>query len=114
MQQSSEQYGDQGCTLCSGSSSTPIVGGYRCEKFFDAWQCFFREDPGQDLVEYTLLLAFLAMVAIGLMSQAGVSIQGPWNTATTTLAAAGGTSTSSPSTPSTPPPNRGDDDDHGH
>jgi Flp pilus assembly pilin Flp len=72
---------------------------------------FWREDPGQDLVEYTLLLAFLAMVSIGLMSQAGVSIQGPWNTATTTLAAAGGATTS---TPTTNPPNRGGDDDHGH
>jgi len=66
---------------------------------------FLREELGQDLIEYSLLIAFLAMAAIGVLSQLGVTVQGPWNTAGTTLAAANatGTATTSP----------GDGGDHG-
>jgi Flp pilus assembly pilin Flp len=58
---------------------------------------FFSEDAAQDLIEYSLLIAFVAMVAVGIMSQLGVTVQGPWGNATTTLATANGT----PSSPST-------------
>ena len=47
---------------------------------------FFRERLGQDLIEYTLLLAFIALGAIGLLSQTGSSISGLWTSANSTIA----------------------------
>jgi Flp pilus assembly pilin Flp len=70
---------------------------------------FRREDGAQDLVEYTLLLGFVALAAIGIMSQAGVSVQGPWTTAQTTLEKAAPVAA-----PATPPPGGGVHDDRDH
>jgi Flp pilus assembly pilin Flp len=71
------------------------------------------EDDGQDLTEYTLLIGFLALAAVGVMSQLGVTAQGPWVTAQTTLSSA---STAPGSQPTTPPPSdgRGDRDHDNH
>jgi len=46
----------------------------------------WRNEEGQDLIEYTLLLAFVALVAAGLFIQAGQSVSGIWGTANSTLA----------------------------
>ena len=70
---------------------------------------FRREDVAQDLVEYTLLLGFLALAAIGIMSQAGVSVQGTWTAAQTTLDRAAPVPA-----PATPPPGGGVHDDRDH
>jgi len=48
----------------------------------------WRDEEGQDLIEYTLLLAFVALVAAGLFIQAGQSVSGIWGTANTTLTSA--------------------------
>lgn len=71
---------------------------------------FRRDERGQDLVEYTLLIAFVALVVGGLMSQAGGSLQGIWGGAGSTMAQAAGTSpvTASPTTPTNPHPGDGD------
>ncbi|HLK51601.1 MAG TPA: hypothetical protein VKT49_25850 [Bryobacteraceae bacterium] len=53
---------------------------------------FVRERVAQDLIEYTLLLAFVALGAIGLLSQTGVGISGLWTSANSTLSQAAGTS----------------------
>jgi Flp pilus assembly pilin Flp len=37
-----------------------------------------EEEDGQDLVEYSLLLAFIALAAIALLSSAGSSITTIW------------------------------------
>jgi Flp pilus assembly pilin Flp len=71
------------------------------------FRSFRRGDDAQDLVEYTLLIGFLALAAAGLLSQVGGNIQGPWTTAQTTMAKA--TTAPAPATP--PPVSRGDDDD---
>ena len=42
---------------------------------------FIREEQGQDLVEYTLLLAFVALASAALFIGAGSSINGIWTTA---------------------------------
>lgn len=42
---------------------------------------FFREEEGQDLVEYTLLLAFVALAAAAILMSARDSIHNIWNTA---------------------------------
>ena len=49
---------------------------------------FWKEDEGQDLIEYTLLLAFVALVAAGLFIQAGNVTAGIWGTANTILTSA--------------------------
>jgi Flp pilus assembly pilin Flp len=49
---------------------------------------FWKEDEGQDLIEYTLLLAFVALVAAGLFIQAGTVTAGIWGTANSVLTSA--------------------------
>lgn len=39
---------------------------------------FVREEQGQDLIEYTLLLAFVALASAALFIGAGQSISGIW------------------------------------
>lgn len=49
---------------------------------------FIRDEQGQDLVEYTLLLAFVALASAALFISAGGSISGIWNVANSRLAQA--------------------------
>ncbi|MGP8247115.1 MAG: Flp family type IVb pilin [Bryobacteraceae bacterium] len=49
---------------------------------------FWNDDSGQDLIEYTLLLAFVALASAALFIGAGGSVQGIWSTSNSTLAAA--------------------------
>ncbi len=49
---------------------------------------FLRDEQGQDLVEYTLLLAFVALAAAALFINAGNSINGIWSSANSRLEAA--------------------------
>lgn len=48
----------------------------------------WRNEKGQDLIEYTLLLAFVALVAAGLFIQAGNSVAGIWTNASVKLSTA--------------------------
>ena len=47
---------------------------------------FLREESGQDLIEYTLLLAFVALASAALFLGAGGSVAGIWNVANSRLA----------------------------
>ena len=49
---------------------------------------FFVEEAGQDLIEYTLLLAFVALVSAAIFIQAGNSTAGIWKVANQQLSAA--------------------------
>jgi Flp pilus assembly pilin Flp len=49
---------------------------------------FWNEDQGQDLIEYTLLMAFVALASAALFIGAGGSISGIWTAVNTQLAAA--------------------------
>ena len=51
-------------------------------------RAFTADERGQDLVEYTLLLAFVCMVSAALFIGAGQSIGGIWTQANTRLTAA--------------------------
>lgn len=42
-------------------------------------------EQGQDLIEYTLLLAFVALASAALFAQAGGSIEGIWSKGDDTL-----------------------------
>ena len=48
----------------------------------------WQEEEGQDLVEYSLLLAFIALAAIALLSAAGNSVSAIWTSINTNLASA--------------------------
>jgi Flp pilus assembly pilin Flp len=47
---------------------------------------FLNDDQGQDLIEYTLLLAFVALASAAVFIGAGSSISGIWTTANARLA----------------------------
>jgi Flp pilus assembly pilin Flp len=49
---------------------------------------FIREEQGQDLVEYSLLLAFVALASAALFIQAGGSINQIWTVANQRLSTA--------------------------
>jgi len=49
---------------------------------------FLRNEQGQDLIEYTLLLAFVALASAALFIGAGGSVAGIWSTTNSQLVAA--------------------------
>ena len=49
---------------------------------------FWDDQQGQDLIEYTLLMAFVALASAALFLGAGGSIQGIWTTSNTQLSTA--------------------------
>jgi Flp pilus assembly pilin Flp len=48
----------------------------------------WNDEQGQDLIEYTLLMAFVALASAALFLGAGGSIRGIWNVTNSQLAAA--------------------------
>jgi Flp pilus assembly pilin Flp len=46
---------------------------------------FVKDEDGQDLIEYTLLLAFVALASAAIFIGAGGSISGIWGSANTQL-----------------------------
>jgi Flp pilus assembly pilin Flp len=49
---------------------------------------FLSDEQGQDLIEYTLLLAFVALASAALFIGAGGSVAGIWTVTNTQLASA--------------------------
>jgi pilus assembly protein Flp/PilA len=49
---------------------------------------FVKEEDGQDLVEYSLLLAFIGLAAVALLTNVKSSINGLWTTVNTKLTSA--------------------------
>ena len=50
-----------------------------------AFTNFLRDEQGQDLIEYTLLLAFVALASAALFIGAGNSVSGIWSTTNSQL-----------------------------
>jgi Flp pilus assembly pilin Flp len=48
----------------------------------------WNDEQGQDLIEYTLLMAFVALASAALFIGAGGSVKGIWNATNTQLSAA--------------------------
>jgi Flp pilus assembly pilin Flp len=46
----------------------------------------WKEEAAQDLVEYSLLLAFIALAAVGLLSGTGRTVKTLWTAINSTLA----------------------------
>jgi Flp pilus assembly pilin Flp len=59
---------------------------------------FRRSDYGQDLADYCLLTALIALIALGIFCHVAGGIQGMWSTAGTTLATANTTNGANSST----------------
>ena len=49
---------------------------------------FLKDEQGQDLIEYTLLLAFVCLASAALFVSAGGSVSGIWTATNSRLAAA--------------------------
>jgi Flp pilus assembly pilin Flp len=49
---------------------------------------FLKEEEGQDLIEYTLLMAFIALASASIFVSAGSSVSSIWGSANTQLASA--------------------------
>ena len=48
----------------------------------------WKDEEGQDLIEYTLLMSFVALASAGLFIGAGGSVKGIWSTTNNQLAQA--------------------------
>jgi Flp pilus assembly pilin Flp len=55
---------------------------------------FWNDEQGQDLIEYTLLMAFVALASAALFIGAGGSISSIWTTTNTQLSTAAATASS--------------------
>ena len=53
-----------------------------------------RDEQGQDLIEYTLLLAFVALASAALFISSGQSVSGIWSMASDNLSNAASTAVS--------------------
>jgi len=49
---------------------------------------FWQEEQGQDLIDYTLLMAFVALASAALFIGAGGSVKGIWSVTNSQLAVA--------------------------
>jgi Flp pilus assembly pilin Flp len=54
------------------------------------WKRFRSDARGQDLIEYTLVLAFVALASAALFASAGHSVNTIWSRASSHLSAAAG------------------------
>ena len=69
---------------------------------------FFRtNEHGQDLAEYCLLVALVALIALGLVAHFSGGIQGIWNSANNTLATGTASHPSSGGSPAGSQPSSG-------
>ena len=49
---------------------------------------FLKDEQGQDLIEYTLLMAFIALASASIFVSAGGSVSGIWGAASNQLSTA--------------------------
>jgi Flp pilus assembly pilin Flp len=49
---------------------------------------FLKDEDGQDMVEYSLLLGFIALAALGILTSAGSSVKTLWNDLSNALTSA--------------------------
>ena len=54
---------------------------------------FIADETGQDLIEYTLLMSFVALASAALFTGAGKSVKGIWSASSSQLVAANSSAT---------------------
>jgi Flp pilus assembly pilin Flp len=57
----------------------------RTTKMKNMFMRFVKDEQGQDLIEYTLLMAFIALASAAIFVSAGTSVNKIWNSASTQL-----------------------------
>ena len=57
-------------------------------KTMNSLRNFWNDDQGQDLIEYSLLMAFVALASAALFLTAGGSVKGIWSASNSQLTAA--------------------------
>ena len=72
-------------SLCTNRNHGPLNLRVR---LLNALREFCGDEQGQDLIEYTLLLAFVALASAALFIGAGQSVMGIWTTTNNQLSAA--------------------------
>ncbi|MBV8897937.1 MAG: Flp family type IVb pilin [Acidobacteriaceae bacterium] len=50
-----------------------------------ALQAFWREEDGQDLIEYALLMAFIALAAVAVLGTLSGNVKALWNSVSSAL-----------------------------
>ena len=50
-----------------------------------ALQAFWREEDGQDLIEYALLMAFIALAAVAVLGTLQTNVKTLWNSVSNAL-----------------------------
>jgi len=50
-----------------------------------ALQAFWREEEGQDLIEYALLMAFIALAAVAVLGTLSGNVKSLWNSVSNAL-----------------------------
>jgi Flp pilus assembly pilin Flp len=73
----------------SGRSGRPERPG-KGENVKKLFKNFCQDESGQDLIEYTLLMAFVALASASLFISAGGNVSSIWTNANTQLANAAG------------------------
>jgi Flp pilus assembly pilin Flp len=58
------------------------------EEMLHLMRKFWRDESGQDLIEYTLLLAFVSLASASLFLGTGSSLSGMWKTSSSELVVA--------------------------
>jgi Flp pilus assembly pilin Flp len=56
--------------------------------FMEQFRSFLADESGQDLIEYTLLMSFVALASAALFIGGGKNVKGIWTKASTQLASA--------------------------
>ena len=56
----------------------------------DLWKAFWSDESGQDLVEYAMLLALIALIVIGAVTLLGQNIKTTFDTIAAALPIGGG------------------------
>jgi Flp pilus assembly pilin Flp len=79
---------------------------------FPKWKSFFRRnDQGQDLAEYCLITAVIALIGLGLFVNVSGGLQNLWAVANSTIAA--GSSVTTADSPAPADPGRDHQGGHG-
>ncbi|MGA2039020.1 MAG: Flp family type IVb pilin [Bryobacteraceae bacterium] len=63
------------------------------EEFGSSMRAFWLEDEGQNLIEHSLLIAFVCLAAAAMFINAGASVRSIWTTSNSQLAVAAAAAT---------------------
>ena len=106
----------------AGHAPSTLESGGPANMNWNPFRKFAAEKEGQDLIEYTLLLGFVAMICVAIFMAAGGATVSIWTLSNTHLARANtmaaGTGMADSAAPTTPPSGgdggNGGGDHHGH